>query len=1024
MATDYEEIRRDNIEEYGKGTRHLEFLGRLYSDKTHFIYELLQNAEDARAAKVSFVLEPSRLIFKHNGTELFNERHIRGICGVAEGTKAEDETKIGKFGIGFKSVYAYTRIPEIHCAAEHFRIEHFVRPFQESVVNVDPPWTTVFIFPFHEDLETKPEVANQKIQSRLAFLSDQTLLFLNNLREIEWEVVGKAKGSYKCEKINKGGHQRVVLQSRSNFPNLPTELNQTWMLFSRQFTHEGKTTPFNVEAAFRLDKDQKTGKEVIQRITEAPLVVYFPTAIQTGLGFLIQGPYRTTPARDNIREDNPVNLALVRETGDLIVEALRTIKSLGLLSLEVLNALPIKTKNDTASIIQRMTSGPSREEKIFGPMTNRVAQAIKEEDLLPAHPNGFVSGQCAILARTSELREFIDSNQLQTLFNTESSMKWLAGSITADRTPELRSFLLETIGVAELTPEDFAQKLTDDFLEKQPDEWFVSFYYFLTGQKALWRTAQGDWIPAGPLRYAKNIIRLEDESLVPPYRSDEQPYAYLPPDSDTEFPTVKKSIAVNPKAKEFLVTIGLTLPDLVDEVIEKVLPKYKKQVHQISNQEHLHDIARIASAAKTDSKVKRDRLLALLRNTAFLRCKNAKTGELTYQRPAVIHFVSVDINLYFGGNPNAHFLSEQYQETYFELLAEIGVAKMIRHFSREPRYDGHVVIRDYHGWHERGLSGFDPDYSIEGLEFAIANPTLARSQFVWNSILLPHAAKMRGEVESSSRQDFSYGKKEMTFSKAGKLVTDHAWLPDRTGQWHRPKGFSVAKLPDGFQESETLCRILQMDFVSVTQLAEKTGIPLGYLEAIKNLHQTSPQILEKFMQSISGPGNNVGKPNFPKKPVVNSERRDQKMRERTSDPSDKTYETKGRRIRTSKPDLDVKAWLSNQYTNEDCQVICQMCEQEMPFKNREGNYYFEAVEAIPNLGFENHQLFLALCPLCAAKYQEFVKRDEDVVAAFKQCMLAVKDTDKILLRINQLPNTIRFVDTHLFDLKRILEKTS
>jgi len=621
MATDYEKIRRDNIKEYGEGTRHLEFLGRLYSDKTHFIYELLQNAEDARANKVSFILESTCLIFKHNGTELFNERHIRGICGVAEGTKSEDETKIGKFGIGFKSVYAYTRTPKIHCSAEHFRIEHFVRPFQESPLNVEPPWTTVFIFPFHEDLETKPEVAYLKIQLRLAYLSDQTLLFLNNLREIEWQVVGKAKGSYKCEKIIRGSHQRVILQSRSNYPDLPSERNQTWMLFSRRFTHEGKATSFNVEAAFRLDKDQKTGKEVIQRHTEAPLVVYFPTAIQTGLGFLIQGPYRTTPARDNIREDNPLNLALVRETGDLIVEALRTIKSLGLLSLEVLNALPIRTKNDAASIFEILTSGPSREEKLFGPMTKRVAQALKEEELLPAHPNGFVSGQCAILARTSELREFLDSSHLQLLFSTKSSMKWLAGSITADRTPELRGFLLETIGVAELTPEDFALKITDDFLVKQPDDWFVKFYTFLTNQKALWRTAHGDWIPAGQLRYGKNIIRLKDESLVPPYRRDEHPNAFLPPDSETEFPTVKKSIVADPKAKEFLVTIGFTLPDLVDEVIEKVLTKYGNNIEAISEQEHLHDITRIASAAKTDSKVKRERLIEALRTTAFLWCK-------------------------------------------------------------------------------------------------------------------------------------------------------------------------------------------------------------------------------------------------------------------------------------------------------------------------------------------------------------------------------------------------------------------
>jgi hypothetical protein len=211
-----------------------------------------------------------------------------------------------------------------------------------------------------------------------------------------------------------------------------------------------------------------------------------------------------------------------------------------------------------------------------------------------------------------------------------------------------------------------------------------------------------------------------------------------------------------------------------------------------------------------------------------------------------------------------------------------------------------------------------------------------------------------------------------------------------------------------------------MDFVSVTQLAEKTGIPLGYLEAIKNLHQTSPQILEKFMQSISGVGNTAGKPNFPKNPVVNPERHDQKIRERTSDPSDRTYETRERSVRTSRPDLDPKTWLTNQYSNEERQVICQMCEMEMPFHKRDGSYYFEAVQVLPTPEVERHELYLSLCPLCSAKYKEFVIADPKAVMALKTGILAAKDTNLISLPIEQLPNSIRFVETHLFDLKRIL----
>ena len=34
-----------------------------YSDQAHFVYELLQNADDADATSVRFVLEPNRLIF-------------------------------------------------------------------------------------------------------------------------------------------------------------------------------------------------------------------------------------------------------------------------------------------------------------------------------------------------------------------------------------------------------------------------------------------------------------------------------------------------------------------------------------------------------------------------------------------------------------------------------------------------------------------------------------------------------------------------------------------------------------------------------------------------------------------------------------------------------------------------------------------------------------------------------------------------------------------------------------------------
>ena len=59
----------------------------------------------------------------------FDEADVRGVCGVGTSSKSGDLTKIGTFGIGFKSVYAYTNTPRIYSGDEHFRIENYVRPF-------------------------------------------------------------------------------------------------------------------------------------------------------------------------------------------------------------------------------------------------------------------------------------------------------------------------------------------------------------------------------------------------------------------------------------------------------------------------------------------------------------------------------------------------------------------------------------------------------------------------------------------------------------------------------------------------------------------------------------------------------------------------------------------------------------------------------------------------------------------------------------------------------------------------------
>ena len=183
MASDYDAIRLENIRKYGEETRHLAFLGRLYSDRTHFVYELLQNAEDADAKRVEIRLYSDRLEVLHDGKP-FDEKDVWGICGVGEGTKPEELTKIGRFGIGFKSVYAYTNAPEIHCGDEHFGIESYVRPHAIDPIDIPEPWTTRFVFPFHLP-STSDAAPFNEIAARLKSLNVRTLEPYRDLRRLD-----------------------------------------------------------------------------------------------------------------------------------------------------------------------------------------------------------------------------------------------------------------------------------------------------------------------------------------------------------------------------------------------------------------------------------------------------------------------------------------------------------------------------------------------------------------------------------------------------------------------------------------------------------------------------------------------------------------------------------------------------------------------------------------------------------------------------------------------------------------------
>ena len=148
-------------------------------------------------------------------------------------------------------------------------------------------------------------------------------------------------------------------------------------------------------------------------------------------------------------------------------------------------------------------------------------------------------------------------------------------------------------------------------------------------------------------------------------------------------------------------------------------------------------------------------------------------------------------------------------------------------------------------------------------------------------------------------------------------------------------------------------------------------------------------------------------------PIKSPERRTHQLQQQLRDAPEKNYESRSRSVRTTRGTIDPRTQLREEYTSDSGEMQCQLCKKAMPFKDREGMPYFEAVEALTNEHFtrEHEAQFLALCPECAARYKEFVKRVPGVMENLKNQLMNT-DGLEIPLQLDQLKTSIRFSKRH------------
>ena len=363
-------------------------------------------------------------------------------------------------------MFAYTSTPEIKSGKYHFRIRDLVVPDTEGLSPrmVDDN-RTHFLFPF-DNPQKSPEKARTEIEKNLRQLGEGALLFLKNIRKIEYRLPDSKSGS--LERIEKD-RDRIEISVRR-----PESL----ALDSVHYLRFEKVVEVNDEAendlkscriavAFGMEKDKKQ-KWKIKPLNKGQVCIYFPAEKETSnLRFHLHAPFASTVARDSIR-DCPANDELRDHLADLVAESMFAIHDQGLLDVAFLAVLP----NDGDDLLP-----------FYQPIQEKLVEVFNNEKLTPMRRGGHAAASGIYRYRgNARLPNLISDKDLATILGKNNSLPlWTANALRNQREDNFLS-LLE---IPEWDEENLIRELSEQpdliktWLKDKSDEWHQKFYALL-----------------------------------------------------------------------------------------------------------------------------------------------------------------------------------------------------------------------------------------------------------------------------------------------------------------------------------------------------------------------------------------------------------------------------------------------------------------------------------------------------------------------------------------------------------------
>jgi hypothetical protein len=337
----------------------------LYSESTHFVLELLQNADDNNYAsniipRGEFLLSNSAVVFFNNEMG-FTKDNIRALCDVGASTKASSHHKttnnreeraslIGKKGIGFKSVFKVSNMPQVHSNGFHigfharskngfgYILPHWLEPKDTEWI-IDPrPFGTTFVLPFQNHEDKHKESLKQLFDD----VQPNVLLFLKQLKEIVLEdklsrptrrlhIRLEKKKLFKSDGADDDDDGEEEEEENTLVTLYANDMPEFWLMKSKMiqvpsFSFDGiqRAQTTRLSLAFPIQKMDDVSMSTPLQVQSASLqsvFCYLPLR-SYGLRFVIQADFDVPSSREAISSGSAWNEWLISHVPTLFVDAL------------------------------------------------------------------------------------------------------------------------------------------------------------------------------------------------------------------------------------------------------------------------------------------------------------------------------------------------------------------------------------------------------------------------------------------------------------------------------------------------------------------------------------------------------------------------------------------------------------------------------------------------------------------------------------------------------------------------------